>query len=153
MTAQRFIVGDTSSMLSDRDFVIITAPDAESAETEYLQKVAIHDDIFFAHVYERIVNASFAEHFWLQTPEEKAQFAADGAILASAEDFNTRVRKFFGEHQDFAQKYLDFYWDESEVAPPLDLFPDDMLLYMLVGYPDWINLEVIPLSEIEEIGA
>lgn len=153
MSAQKFLVGDSASRFADLDFVVVNAPDERSAREAYIKNVAITDPIFLEHVYDRTVNASFAECFWIQTPEEVNRLQEEGAVSNSDDEFNVRVQRLFGAHQDFADTYLDFLWADDEVGPEHGAFPDEMLAYMLTNNANWVHLTVVPCGEIVEIQA
>jgi hypothetical protein len=147
---QKFLVGYDETPFGDRDFVIVNAGNREEAVMRFIRETALNEDIFIEHIYEKTVNMSLAEMFWFQTEKEMEHFTQKGEVLIDVEEFKRRVRKFFGDYTDFAERYLDYYFSESD-EPPDELFPEEMLFYIW-SESDWAD-EVIamPLSDIDEI--
>jgi hypothetical protein len=142
MPSEQYLVGHSDSQFEEADFVIVSASSQSEATEKFFRQVEIKSSGLLEHFYSRAMNASFAEEFWLQTADEDDR-----------EQFDELVREFFGEHQDFAETYLDFYWnDDSDWREHADrgTFSDEMLFYMVSNY-SWTKLTVIPFKEIEQI--
>jgi hypothetical protein len=141
----QFIVGGDSP-LSERDFVIVNAGSDEEARAIYGREIGASEDIFLEHIYDRSINMSFAENFWMQTHEEQETFTNSGKVIANKETFKQRVREYFKGRPDFESLYLEFYFgneDASEIEP----FPAEMMLWMFLT--SWgKELVVIPVDEI-----
>jgi hypothetical protein len=141
-----YLVGFSDSSFEDREFGIVNAPDTDDATLLFIQVFGLHSDEFIEYVYDKSVDGSLAEHFWVQTEEEDAVFSDQGEVCIDDEEFRVRVLTFFTEHSDFAERYLDHYFRDQE-EPPTDLFPDEMLLYIWLN-ADWAEIEAIPLDDI-----
>lgn len=124
-----FIVGGTDSELSQLDFVIIRANSKQDALNAYAYAIGIQGKTYQEFIYEKAVNMSFAEQFWLETEEEKRAFDSGGDVLASDEVFSERVRAFFRGHPEWGQIYLDSYFGGSQ-DEPMSGFPEAMLLFI-----------------------
>ena len=138
---RKYLVGVRDGMFSDRDYAIVTAPGPDEAIEQFGRLVAMRDEWFPA-----VINADFPEIFWFVTTEEHDAFVQGGTVLASRELFDSRVRKSFGSHQDYADLYLQHYWGDQD-----QVFPPDMLLCIWLKYlgPDY---RAVPLESIIEVG-
>jgi hypothetical protein len=146
---QKYLVGYEEDTFGDQGFVIVSADSRDEAVMRFIREAALTEDIFIEHIYERTVNMSFAEMFWFQTDEEMERFTQEEEILIDVEEFKRRVRRFFGDHADFAEQYLDFYFGEAD--EPEEPFSDEMLFYIW-SESDWADEVIaVPLSDIEEI--
>lgn len=138
------------SNFAERDFCLVSAEDAEEAIYRYVKEISSKEAIFIEFVYDRSINMSFAEEFWLQTDEEQSAFTDnEGDVLAGEEDFKRRVREFFADHHEYADLYLSHWYSEVENS---DIeFPEKMLEYIYFN-TSWVDgLIAIPLHEIVEI--
>lgn len=131
-----FIVGGTDSEFSQQDFVIIRAASKQDALNLYAHEIGIQDQTYLEFIYEKTVNMSFAEQFWLETDEEKRRFDSGGDVVATDEVFRERVKAFFRDHPEWGEIYLDAYFGGSPDEPMSD-FPGDMLLFIFSE--TWIN--------------
>jgi len=130
------------------DMAIVHADSPQDAVREYIRQVQIHEDEWLDYVRDRSTNAGFAESFWLRTEDDEARFMQDPGELVSKEDFNARVRKFFGPHDEWAEQYLDFYWDDDDEAEPD--FSLEMMAYMYRN-STWAKIDTIPLSQMPQV--
>ena len=141
----QFIVGGDSPLL-ERDFAIVDAESDEEARAMYGREIGAVEDIFLAYIYNRSINLSFAENFWLQTHEKQETFANSGKVTANEETFKQRVREYFKGRPDFGSLYLEFYFGSAE-ARDMEPFPAEMILWMFLT--SWgKDLVVIPVDEI-----
>lgn len=124
-----FIVGGPDSELSQQDFVIIRAASQQDALNLYAQEIGFQDETFLESIYDKAVNMSFAEQFWLETEEEKRRFDSGGDVVATDKVFSERVRAFFRDHPEWGGVYLDAYFGGSPDESMSD-FPEDMLLFI-----------------------
>jgi hypothetical protein len=151
--SNQFIVGQSETTFADREFAIVEASSLSEAIQKYVEQVAVKEELWLRNVYDRAINMSFAETFWLQEGEV-GHFMETGRVEIDGDEFNRRVRQFFGEHQDFARLYLDFYWNVDEM--PIEefisnaIFPTEMLAYMWLN-SNWSEVIAIPFDDIERI--
>lgn len=146
-----FLIGDGESTLSERQFNVIEAENADQALATYIAEVAIRDDHFIEHIYTRGVNRGFGKKFYLVTPEDNEKFWTTGEPPISKEVFSERVREFFGDKESFADLYLQYYFLDPTRARTTVMFPDDMMIFIfehLRKHEDWMALEVIPMDEV-----
>lgn len=145
-----FIVGGLENALQDHDFVILRAISKKDALNRYANEIAIQDETFLKFVYEKAVNLSFAEQFWFDAKNEmEVHFSWDDVVTAQV--FIQRVKLFFSEQTEWAEIYLEAYFDGSRYEPMSD-FPKDMLAFIFVE--TWLNdmvaVEVeLPTTETE----
>lgn len=146
----KYLVGYSFDAFGDQGFVIVNASSEDEAIKKFIQGVGIAEDAFLEYVHEKSISLSFAETFWIQIEEEMDHFEQSGEALIDEEEFKHRVREFFGEHSDFAEAFLDYYYSDEEERPATP-FPTEMLLYIWFesGWGD--EILVIPLGDIEEI--
>jgi hypothetical protein len=146
----KYLVGYDEDPFGDQDFVIVNAADEDEAIERFIKTVAITEDIFLEHIYEKAVNMSLAEMFWFQTEDEMDRFMQEGEVVISVEEFERRVKEFFGPHADFAARYLEYYFSEDDEIPS-ELFPEEMLMYIW-SESDWADdVIAVPLDDVEEV--
>lgn len=135
-------------------FAIVDAASSDEAIEKYVRHILIDDEKWLEQIYDTSFNLSFAETFWLQGHKESAHFMKTGQPTVSLEQFEQRVRNFFGSRQDFAERYLEFFRDSAGV-PIADLvkrnsFPPDMQVYMWV-HNDWGDVITFQLDMIRRL--
>jgi hypothetical protein len=129
MQRQDYLVGLRGSDLEHRELRIVTATSQEEAAEKFITSFAPGDETLLEMIADRSVSMSFASYFWLQTEEDKAWFRETAEVLVSKDEFERRVRQFFGVHADFANLYLDYYFSAEEAPQPPD-FPAAMLVFI-----------------------
>jgi hypothetical protein len=125
----KYLIGFSDSQFQEQEFKIINASSESEAVATFIKVFAITDDTFLEDMYDRSVNASFAEHFWLHTEDEDVIFHETGEIVIDEEEFKRRVRSFFGPYRIYAERYLDHYFSGGG-SSKTHLFPEEMLIYM-----------------------
>jgi hypothetical protein len=140
----KYIVGHSESNFGEQDFVVLSAENEQDAIKKFLDLYGIKEDIFLEHVYDRSINFSFAEHFWLVTDNENEHFENTGEVLIDKDIFNQRVRDFFGHHSDYANSYINHYWSDKEYKPEEKLFSDGMLIYI------WMQSDFGSITAIQQ---
>jgi hypothetical protein len=95
------------------------------------------------------VNASIAEQFWLHTEAENMTFHEIGEVTPGEEDFRARVQVFFGQHGNYADLYLDYYFSEED-SGKMNLFPAEMLIFIW-RHAVHGRLTAVKLSDIGEV--
>ena len=156
----KYLVGCSDVEFGEQDFAIIEASTESEATLAFVRQIATHESGFQENVYERSVNMSFAERFWLETWPENETFMNSGEITATEDDFRQRVQAFFAPHNDYAELCLTHYFHPDRFADPLPgavqfaepPFPEDMLLFIWLNY-DYCRLTTMALSEVQEIFA
>jgi hypothetical protein len=63
----KYLVCFSESPFEEQEFKIVNASSKSEAIDKFIKVFAVTDDDFLEHVYDRAVNASFAERFWMQT--------------------------------------------------------------------------------------
>ncbi len=71
----KYLVGISESQFGERQFKIVAASSPEEAVSRFAIEFAAKDELFSEYVHGKSVNASFAEHFWLQTKDEQSRFS------------------------------------------------------------------------------
>lgn len=146
----KYLVGISASDFEEREFLIVNAPDAQTAITAYLSHVVPHDNTFAENVYGKSTNASFAEHFWIVGEEETDSFMRTGTPSIDEDTFEKRARQFFGERIDDANRYLAHYYSDDDTPSEENRFPVAMLVFMWQA-TNYAPVTAVPFDEIEEI--
>ena len=146
----RYLVGFSEREFAKGEFRIITATNLSEAINAFIRNVGVKDENFLGYVYDKAVNLSFAEHFWVQDEDEVSSFTKSRAVEINEEDFKRRVREFFGGHDDFADLYLNSYFEDDDSSTINHDFPDEMLVYIWDNH-DWSSLTAFDLAHVEEI--
>ena len=144
----KYLVCFSQSPFEDREFKIVTASSENEAVAKYIKVFAVTDNNFLEYVYDKSVNTSFAENFWMQTEDEEIVFHETGEIVIDDEEFKRRVRSFFGQYRIYAERYLDHYFSEqgsSKTHP----FPEEMLIYIWVN-TNFSSVTAVALDQLEE---
>ena len=145
----KYLVCFSQSPFEEREFKIVNALSESEAIDKYIKVFAVTDNDFLTYVYDKSVNASFAENFWMRTEEEDIIFHETAQVIIGDEKFNKRIRAFFSRHLDYAELYIKHYYNDRD-SPRVDPFPEEMLVYM------WVNsghsqVTAVKLDEIGEI--
>lgn len=140
-----YIVGFTESSIEEISLTIVHANNAEHALDKFASAVGIKESKFIEYVYDRSIEVSLAENFWLQTEEEIEAYEKDENVLVDTVEFDRRVKEFFGSNQDFATLYLDYYHSDRSTTD--DLFPDEMLTYIWFE-AEWAEVVVAALDDL-----
>lgn len=145
----KYLVCFSESPFEEQEFKIVNASGESEAIDNYIKVFAITDNDFLTYVYDKSVNASFAENFWMRTEDEDVKFHETAQIIIEDEEFKKRVRAFFSSHPDYAELYIDHYYSDED-SPRIDLFPQEMLVYMCVN-SDYGHVTAVELDDIGEI--
>ncbi len=144
----KYLVCFSESPFEEQEFKIVNASRKSEAIDKFIKVFAVTDGDFLEHVYDRAVNASFAERFWVQTQDEDIIFHETAQILIGDEEFKKRVRAFFGRHRDYTDLYIDYYFS-AEDRPKTGHFPEEMLIYMWVNC-DFGHVTAVELKDFKE---
>ena len=123
----------------------VVAQNEEEALDAYVNKLGIHEYMFLEHVYSQAINDGFCEHFFR---DEKGYFLDEYGKYKKhlndeyiEETFVSNVKKFFKNHDAFAEKYLDMYYNSDFVfeedrknIPRRYEFSEEMLEYIYKEY-------------------
>lgn len=143
--AKQYIVGFAESALEEVQLTRVIAENEEHALDKFAEAVGIKEPKFIEYVYDRSINLSFAENFWLREEYEAEEFDSTGSVLIDDVEFKQRVREFFGDNRDWADLYIDYYFsDEDEQR---DSFPKEMLIYIWFE-SEWAEVMVADLDEL-----
>ena len=144
----QYLVGFSESQFQEQEFKIINASSESEALATFIKVFAVTDDVFLEDVYDRTVNALFAERFWLQTDDEETVFHETGEIIIDEEEFKRRVRSFFGQYRIYAERYLNHYFSKQGSSKTYP-FPEEMLIYIWAN-SNFSNVTAVNLDHIEE---
>ena len=128
----KYLICFSESPFEEREFKIVNAASENEAIDKYIKVMAITDNDFLAYVYDKSVNTSFAENFWMQTEEEALIFHETARIIIGDEEFKKRIRTFFSKHRDYAELYINHYYSNKD-SPRIDQFPEEMLVCIYVN--------------------
>ena len=145
----KYLVCFSQSLFKEREFKIVNASNENEAIAKYVKVFAVTDNDFLEYVYDKSVNTSFAENFWMGTENENIIFHETAQVITGNEEFKKRVRAFFNSHRDYAELYIDHYYSDKD-RPIADPFPEEMLVYIYVN-SGHSQLTAVKLDDIEEI--
>jgi hypothetical protein len=145
----KYLVSFSESPFEEQEFKIVNGSSESEAIDKFIKAFAVTDNDFLQDVYDKSVNASFAERFWMQTEDEEILFHETAQIMIGDEEFKKRVRAFFSRHRDYAERYIDYYFSDED-SPSVDPFPQEMLVYIWVNsnYSDVIAVKLDDIGEI-----
>lgn len=150
-----------------RNFLVTTCPEIEmpyflketfivkakakgEAVNIFCEYYVLKDKSFRDNIYERTVNMSFAEKFWIQTKEEERRFNDNGEIIVTKENFIERVKEYFGEKKEWAEIYIDYFFN-YKIKRKDNPFSDEMIKFMWYKQENWCSIAIIDLGLIKEI--
>ena len=145
----KYLVSFSESSFEEQEFKIVNASDESEAIDKFIKAFAVTDNDFLQDVYDKSVNASFAERFWVQTEDEDIIFRKKAQIMIGDDEFKKRVRAFFSRHRDYAERYIDHCFSDED-SPSVDPFPKEMLVYIWVN-SNYSDVTAVKLDDIEEI--
>lgn len=143
--SQHFLVELIDTLDDAPTFARIVAPDADTAITSFLTTFAPTHQLFLDYVASTTVTLSFAESFWIQTDAEDDLFA-QGQLPLNDGVFAARVQQFFGEHRDYADLYLTYYFNAESIDSPRPNFPPAMFAYIW-RHTNFSELRALPVGE------
>ena len=145
----KYLVCFSQSPFEEQEFKIVNASSENEAIAKYVKVFSVTDNDFLEYVYDKSVNTSFAENFWMQTEDEKIIFHKTAKLIIGDEEFKKRIMAFFNSHRDYAELYIDHYYSDKD-SPGIDPFPEEMLTYIYVksGHS---QVTAVKLDDIEEI--
>jgi hypothetical protein len=144
----KYLVCFSKSPFEEQEFKIVNTSSESEAIDKYI-KVFVTDNDFLTYVYDKSVNMSFAENFWMRTEDENIIFHKTARVIIGDEEFKKRVRAFFSRHLDYAELYIDHYFSDKD-SPSVDPFPEEMLVYIWVN-SNYSDVTVVKLDDIGEI--
>ncbi|HAT1793400.1 TPA: hypothetical protein I8Y89_001418 [Legionella pneumophila] len=150
---KKYLVGIDDESFGNWNPVIINAKDEEEAFLKYGNYYCPMDELFLDDIYEKTINMSFAEQFWIQTREESNAFNEKGDLLIDENEFKRRIQEYFKENQSFADIYIQYYFDDNKDASNF-AFPEDMVRFMWlkqVKLSKWSTVHILNLNEVQEI--
>lgn len=142
--------------ISPDDFYIVESPTLNEAKYIAVKNLYKNDELFIDHIKQCTINMSFAEKFWLQTDEEHMHFNTRGKILIDYNEFQTRVKKYFGENIKAAEDYIAYYslaCDEKdeEANEAFKNFINNAENFLIQEYLEYTNYQVLDIAKIKKI--
>lgn len=145
---KQYIVGFAESALEEIGLTLVNAENEEHALDKFAEQVGIIEPKFIEYVYDRSINLSFAENFWLREEYEAEEFESTGKVLIDETEFRNRVEQFFGENKDWSDQYLKYYYSEQQAGE--DTFSKDMLTFIWFE-SEWAEVVIAPLESLPVI--
>ncbi len=145
---RQYIVGFSESEIEDIHLALVNAENPEHALDKYAAEIGIKEEKFIEYVYDRAVELSLAENFWLREDYELEEYEKSGRVLIDEAEFRRRVKEFFGENREYAEQYLEYYYSNRE--PVQGNFPDEMLVYIWFE-AQWADVLVVALDDLPVI--
>lgn len=148
----KYLVGNAESQFNEGEFAIVTASSPEEAVEKFIRDVTADDALIDGYVRDKSINMGFGSHFWLQTKEENAHAEQFGEAKIDEEEFKRRAREFFGDRSDYADFYLEAYFEDDNNPDIAAKFPEGMLAYIWLN-SDYSEVKAFDLAEVKEVGA
>jgi hypothetical protein len=135
---------------------LVRAEDPDEARRLFWDRYAARDAAQSSYEWEylktKAVNDGYCEQFWLYTQEEKAAFRANGDVIATDDQFKSRVREWFGDEVEFAEMYLNAYFEDPESVMIESKLPTALLAYVLREEEgSYMSLHVFETSKFQRI--
>ena len=145
-----YLIGNAECEFKEGEFHLVDAPTREEAITLFVREAGIRDEDWKEEMY----GQGFAGRFW-SSEDAKAGYDYDALAcryVATPEQFEENVRRYFGPHRDFAQLYLDWWNDDTSEAGPAEAnpFPVEMQVYMWLN-SNWCALAVFELGDVKRL--
>lgn len=151
----KFLITD-GCVNSISNIYIVQASNAEEACRLAAKKLFKFDKLFIEHLKECTINMSFAEKFWLQQEEEQDYFCRHHESLIDFDEFQKRVKNYFGSCANAAQDYISFYIltcneRENEAFIAFENFTKSAEDFLIKEYIDFTEIEAIDISKIAKL--
>jgi hypothetical protein len=103
---------------------------------------------FLEDLFAKTTNLSFAEKFW----GDSVHNARNEADFEKAKEYFARnIREHFGERQDFADQYLNYYFSKDDTENGEGLILTDDFLFAVWKGGGWAEVTSIPLPEVARL--
>ncbi|CAN7781114.1 hypothetical protein LJR296_008010 [Cupriavidus necator] len=126
-------------------YLVEAATETDALHT-YLRQVYAKEEVFRESVLDRAVNMSFAERFYLATPQENYRFNETALTSVTDEVVATRVRQFFADQPEFGEAFLAYMADADTTR-----ITDEIFEYIAVNSGD--GAHVLELASIPKLEA
>jgi hypothetical protein len=135
---------------------IVEASNTEKACRLAAKKLFKLDKFFIEYLKECTVNMSFAEKFWFQKENEQNYFCEHHELLIDFNEFQNRVKNYFGSCADAAQDYISFWTltcdgHEKEAFIAFENFIKSAEDFLIKEYIDFTEIEAIDISKIAKL--
>lgn len=133
--------------LNDQKIFIINAKSPKQAFEKYAKKMYKDDDLFIDDLQTKTANMSFYEKFFgfveQPTSEEIASIVKNSLYQ--------NMLEFFNGNEGFAKILYEYFINYDDVRTPLEVFPDDMLLFMWVNQDEEGSHILLDLDSLHSI--
>ena len=113
--------------ISEGKVVIVKAKSKGCAKLKFAEVYPRTDEDFIESIYDRSMNMSFAERFWI-TDQNNDHFMQTGEVLTTEEEFKANVFAFFGVLKEWADLYIENIFSEETPIP----YPPEMISFMFL---------------------
>lgn len=103
-----FLVASRDGSIEDDPPYIVHAESADEALQRWQREIRATSDDLREWVLTVTVNMSFAEKFYLSSPQEHDRFNESAEVGTEIEVVHSRVRKFFSERPDIGERYINY---------------------------------------------
>lgn len=105
---KKFLLASRDESVAYSQPCIVHAENSDEALQKYLRLVRAKSDHLREWVLELTVNMSFAEQFYLESPQEHERFNKTAVAGTEIEIIKSRVRKFFSERPPIGERYIQY---------------------------------------------
>lgn len=142
--------------ISPDDFFIVEASTPEEAQKYMSKNLYKNDELFIEYLKDWSINLSFAERFWIKTKEEHEYFNEKCAILIDFNEFQVRVKKYFGEYAKAAEDYITYYslirnGEEEKAAEAFEHFINNAEEFLFLEYLEYTSYQVLDIHDIKRL--
>ena len=137
-----------------KDIFIVKAENAKDAYKKAAKAFYKDDNIFVENIFDRTVNMSWAERFWIKTDHEQNIFCKTGEILIDNDEFKKRVKKYFSIYTKAADDYISFWFMDASDEEIEAAFKNLINNHSDFWENEWIaytDFSVIDLSKVKTI--
>lgn len=128
--------------LEDDEVWTVQAKTKEEAEIKFKRLYLKKDDFFLDTLYDRSIDGALAE-FWFEDMRRDYCDSCGRMDCVSEEVYIQRVKEYFGEHQEWANLFLDYHLRKTDEK----LFPEEMVLDFYLKSKDWATVKIYTLEE------
>ncbi len=143
----KYLIACTCEVTKDSCW-LVDAKTKEEAINKFANFYVKDDEAFKEYVFERCVNMSFAEKFWMETDEETSHFMETGEVLINEAEFQKRVALFFKDHPTYSEQYLNYYLNEDVSS---DTLCEELLIFIWMAEWDERSYLVVDLNQITHL--
>lgn len=127
----------------------VLAADAEEACALYREQVLWRNPQLQEWVLDKNPYAGFCGCAWFASMEEDDYYESTGQLLATSEQFRSRMLEFFADDRLLGIRFLNYYFADNADEDSNEL-PPEVFAYIAVHSSSYIDIEAVDLSGLPE---